>query len=149
MEFDGTLLLVSHDRTFIDNIVTSTLVFEGDGHIGDYVGGYEDWLRQRPVKKASTPAADSTPATDTKTQSPATPAQKQKLSYKEKRELESLPDQIEKLEQEKAAIEHQVGEAAFYQQDKTIIASTLQRLEVLGGELESCYQRWEELSEYE
>lgn len=143
MEFDGTLLLVSHDRAFIDNIVTSTLVFEGDGVIGDYVGGYEDWLRQRPAKVTASNKLDkvAAPATMDK------PA-KQKLSYKEQRELDALPDTIEALEVEKSAIEQQIGDAAFYQRDKEAISKTLQRLEELTQHLESYYQRWEELSQY-
>lgn len=150
MEFDGTLLLVSHDRAFIDNIVTSTLVFEGEGGIGDYVGGYEDWLRQREHKLQSlTVIRTASPGESKNEETASAPPVKQKLSYKDKRELESLPDHIEGLEQEKMAIEVKIAESAFYQQDKAVISQTLQRLETLEQQLDISYRRWEQLSENE
>jgi len=150
MEFDGTLLLVSHDRTFIDNIVTSTLVFEGDGRVNEYVGGYEDWLRQRAVQKQTTQAGIETRTAGTKTDSASpAPVKKQKLSYREQRELDALPDLIEALEVEKADIEQRVSAAEFYQQDKESISTTLQRLDEIGNLLEDHYQRWEALSALE
>ena len=145
-DFKGTLLLVSHDRAFLDNIVTSTLVFEGDGRVGDYVGGYEDWLRQRQKPQDQSTAKDSAATAPKKTKSaePAA-APRQKLSYKEKRELETLPGQIEALEQEQAAIEGAMAESSFYQQDKTAITKTLSRMETLQQELATLYARWEHL----
>ncbi|KAG9536659.1 hypothetical protein KCV01_g27247, partial [Aureobasidium melanogenum] len=96
-EYTGTLLLVSHDRDFIDNVVTSTLVLEGDGAIGEYVGGYSDWLRQRPVASAK-PVAAAAKAAPAPAPAPAAP--KKKLSFKEQRELELLPAKLEQLENE-------------------------------------------------
>ena len=143
-DYDGTLLLVSHDRSFLDNVVTSTLVFEGDGIIGEYVGGYEDYLRQRKVlptyKKKST--------NDTVT--PSVPAEttalpKRKLSYKESQELQKLPLTIEKLEQEQQRIEAQVAQSEFYQQSQELIAETMAELEALNSDLAKAYARWEQL----
>ncbi|MFO7603222.1 MAG: ATP-binding cassette domain-containing protein [Gammaproteobacteria bacterium] len=142
-DYEGTLLLVSHDRSFLDNVVTSTLVFEGEGHIGEYVGGYEDYLRQR----RSLPTFDTTrspaasPASVTATPVPA----RKKLSYKETQELKQLPEKIERLEQEQRAIEQQVAQSEFYQQEPTVIAETLARLDALGNELTTAYARWEAL----
>lgn len=142
MDFDGTLLLVSHDRTFLDNVVTSTVAFEGDGRVREYVGGYEDWLRQRPVntnKKArqdnSGPAPEKKPA----------PRGKTKLGYHEQRELIDLPGRIEELEQEQTALEKQISDSEFYKQDKAAITGTLSELERIRRELEQAYARWEEL----
>ena len=139
-DYDGTLLLVSHDRAFLDNVVTSTLVFEGDGHIGEYVGGYEDYLRQSKVK----------PATNKKSNSPSnsittTTKQKKKLSYKETQELQQLPVTIEQLEQEQQEIETQISQSDFYQQDKQKIADTMSRLETITSELAQSFERWEAL----
>jgi ATP-binding cassette subfamily F protein uup len=150
IEFDGTLLLVSHDRTFLDNIVTSTLVFEGDGQIGEYVGGYEDWLRQRPSDDSSSNARKKSAQEKSQVDVSTIQAEKaRKLSYKETRELASLPELIEELEEEKGELEAKVSDSTFYQQDKEIITDTMQRLEYLGMELEQAYQRWEELAQYE
>jgi ATP-binding cassette subfamily F protein uup len=150
-EFDGTLLLVSHDRTFLDNIVTSTLVFEEDGHIGEYVGGYEDWLRQRPdperkQKQDSAAVSEKQAEVDV---SNISAVKSRKLSYKETRELATLPGLIEELEDEKGMLEARVSDSAFYQQEKAAITETLERLEYLNIELEQAYERWEELAQYE
>jgi ATP-binding cassette subfamily F protein uup len=140
-DYSGTLLLVSHDRVFLDNVVTSTLVFEGRGIVNEYVGGYNDWLRQRqaPARSAGRqkPAA---PASATRSAS-----QSRKLSYKEQRELDGLPARLVALEAEQAELQAAVGSAGFYKQDKDAIAKTLARLEAVGNELEQCFQRWEEL----
>ena len=145
-DYDGTLLLVSHDRSFLDNVVTSTLVFEGDGSVGEYVGGYEDWLRQRRAGSTFDTAGERRP-TDTNKKPPVRKqvVQAQKLSYKQKCELESLPDQIEALEREQQDLEQQVGRSEFYQQDKDIITTTLARIEQVQRELTSAYERWESL----
>ena len=127
-DYTGTLLIVSHDRTFLDNVVTSTLVFEGDGKVGEYVGGYSDWLRQRKetLTERVKPVSDE--------QKKAKPVKKamqgeknkpQKLSYKEQRELEELPARIESLESEQAELHSTTSSSEFYQQDKDAIASTL------------------------
>ncbi len=142
INFEGSLLLVSHDREFIDNIVTSTLVFEGDGMISEFVGGYSDWLRQRnsvPVKKSQSPAEE----VSTNRKKPASP--KTKLSYKEQRELESLPAQIEELESRQHQLNHRVTSKDFYQRDQESITRTLTELECLVRELESIYARWDQL----
>ncbi|MGB5339644.1 MAG: ATP-binding cassette domain-containing protein [Gammaproteobacteria bacterium] len=148
LEFQGTLLLVSHDRAFLDNVVTSTLVFEGAGRVGEYVGGYSDWLRQRPA--AVRPAIQQLPAgqtarADTEVAPQQRRAQAQKLSYKDQRELDALPGKIESLESEQSELQAMVSAAGFYRQPEAAIADTLARLEVLGTELENCYGRWEEL----
>jgi ATP-binding cassette subfamily F protein uup len=143
-EYDGTLLLVSHDRAFLDNVVTSTLVFEGDGHVGEYVGGYEDWLRQRGAR----PAAGLTqePAAPARTQDAvgAQPAKK-KLSYNEQRELDALPKTIESLEAELTAAERQMADPGFYQLERQLISDTAARAASLREELDTAYARWEAL----
>ena len=145
MDFTGTLLLVSHDRAFLDNVVTSTLVFEGEGRIGEYVGGYSDWLRQR---KATVPSAVSSSKSKPKPPS-ATPApasgKPKKLSYKDQRELDALPARIESLEAEQSELQAVTSDPDFYRQEPDTITATLARLEALSAELESCYARWEEL----
>jgi ATP-binding cassette subfamily F protein uup len=142
-EYSGTLLLVSHDRAFLDNVVTSSLVFEGEGHIGEYVGGYSDWLRQRKTAEEakSKPAAkvntEKTPAPTMKDEKP------RKLSYKDQRELEALPAKIEALETEQNELQAQVSQPEFYQQEGEKISAVLTRLEEVEGELEHCFERWE------
>jgi ATP-binding cassette subfamily F protein uup len=145
-DYDGTLLLVSHDRTFLDNVVTSTLVFEGDGKFGEYAGGYEDWERyQRPI-----PAAPVEPQKTGK-EPPQTIVKKspsnksRKLTFKEQRERESLPERIEALEAEQAQLHKLMGEADFYRQSSDQIAATMERLETVKGDLEACYERWQTL----
>ncbi len=142
LDYHGTLLLVSHDRAFLDHAVTSTLVFEGGGRIGEYVGGYSDWLRQRPA--AVTPKADAPRAA--KPVPPAPPAGKpRKLSYKEQQELKALPGKIEALEAEQSQLQAAVSTAGFYQQPGEKIAATLARLDAVTQELAACYDRWEVL----
>src|SRR5581483_10961746 len=103
VEYQGTLLIVSHDRDFLDNVVTSTLVFEGDGRIGEYVGGYADWLREKEkIAAAKAAAAARTTTAPAASKSPAKSLRK--LTAKEKRELEALPAQIEALEAEQAEL---------------------------------------------
>lgn len=142
-EYDGTLLLVSHDRAFLDNVVTSTLVFEGNARVGEYVGGYEDWLRQRKAPQRRTSAK----APAAKPDKPAAAAQPKakKLSYKERRELEQLPQTIEALEDDKSKLDAAIGDGEFYRQDKDAIAETLARHNELQAELEQAYARWEAL----
>ena len=146
-EFEGTLLLVSHDRSFLDNVVTSTLVFEGDGKFGEYAGGYEDWERYQrqipeapaqPQKRASTPTVQARRAIKQD-------GGPRKLTYKEHRELQELPARIEALEIEQAELHHAMGNADFYRQASEKITTTLERLESIKQELEEVYQRWQEL----
>ncbi|MFQ5546094.1 MAG: ABC transporter ATP-binding protein, partial [Acidiferrobacterales bacterium] len=143
-DYDGTLVLVSHDRTFLDNVVTSTLVFRGDGLVEEYVGGYADWIRQRKPHAAKRAViqekADSATKQDRDKNKRST--QKQKLSYKEERELAAIPGRIEELEYEQQGLEHQISQREFYQQDKAIITATLARLDQVREELERAYGRW-------
>ena len=146
-EYEGTLLLVSHDRTFLDNVVTSTLVFEGDGKFGEYAGGYEDWERyQRQI-----PEIPSETKKRGNTQLPPAPSQAKRtdkprrLTYKEQRELEALPVAIEALEAEQAELHRVMGGAEFYRQSSDRITATLERLEALKCDLEECYARWQTL----
>jgi ABC transport system ATP-binding/permease protein len=159
VEWPGTLLLVSHDRTFLDNVVTSTMVFEGDGRVEEYVGGYADWLRQRSV---GVPGGSKDPplqepgdqkrgrASDTRRGGSLDPPEEttaphKKLSYNEVRELERLPSAIEALEAEQAALNAEVAAPEFYKTGAEAIAATLARLEVLQSELTMAYARWDEL----
>jgi ATP-binding cassette subfamily F protein uup len=135
-------LLVSHDRAFLDNVVTSVLVFEGQGSVNEYVGGYEDWLRQRPsrtpdsmVIKASVVAKpESKPKTA-----------RVKVSYKEQRELESLPKQIEELEDAQARLTTSLGHTGFYQRDKDGFIKATAQLDIINTELQAAYARWTKL----
>ena len=148
MDYHGTLLLVSHDRAFLDNVITSSLVFEGNGAIGEYVGGYSDWQRQKQAadKSAVTPKQRQPGTQVAAGAAAARPSRKvRKLSYKDQRELDGLPARIESLDAEQAQLEQAIGEPGFYQQPGDVVAATLQRLEQLGAELEACYSRWEEL----
>jgi len=143
LDYKGTLLLVSHDRDFLDNVVTSTLVLEGEGRLGDYVGGYTDWLRQRPESVVMAPDRPATAAPATAA-TPAAPA-KRKLSYKDARELEQLPARIEALEADIAGRTAAMNEPAYYQQDPASIQRANEQLAALQQELELAYQRWAEL----
>ncbi len=139
LDYQGTLLLVSHDRSFLDNVVTSTLAFEGEGRFNDYVGGYADWLRQRRPS-ATGPAA---PARETPGKAP--PARARKLGYREQRELAQLPARIEALEQEREALHGRLADPDFYQAEGEAIAATRARLDTLEQELAQAYTRWETL----
>jgi ABC transport system ATP-binding/permease protein len=141
-DYDGTLLLVSHDRTFLDNVVTSTLVFEDDGSIGEYIGGYDDWLRQRKPAVTVTDQGETEKVSKGESKQDKSPARKQKLSYKEGRELEALPARIEALEQEQLQLEQQLSQGEFYQQHKEVITRAVARLEQVREELEQAYGRW-------
>ena len=138
IDYKGTILLVSHDRAFLNNVVTSTLVFEGNAVINQYIGGYDDWLRQRKVE------------TDAKQKAPAqthkkTAAAAKKLSYKAQRELDMLPAEIERLETEIGEITEQMNQPDFYQSDRSVTATVEKNLSDLQQQLNHCYQRWEEL----
>jgi ATP-binding cassette subfamily F protein uup len=137
--YSGTLLLVSHDRTFIDNVVTQTLVAEGNGKWQDYVGGYTDWLSQRraPVETAAKPKAE------TKVAQPRTSAVK--LSYKETRELAQLPLEIEKLEQQQRELNERMSSAEYHKQGQAQIKTDLQLAEDLERQLGEKFERWSEL----
>jgi len=146
LTYSGTILLVSHDRAFLNNVVTSTLVFESDGRLREYVGGYDDWLRQRRE-----PAAPKEPKPAKKDEKPArersAPA-KRGLSFKEARELEALPQRIEALEKEETDIIAALNSSEFYAgSDSAQVASTSARLETLQLELDEAYSRWEQLED--
>ena len=148
VEFTGTILLVSHDRAFLDNVVSSTLVFEPGGQISEYVGGFDDWLRQGGAISAlvaEAPLAKKEPKKEAKEAAPAPPPTKKKLSYKLQRELDALPDEIEALEEEMAALEAKTAEPDFYQQDQPTVQSVLNRLIELNTLIEEKMERWEEL----
>ena len=144
LEYTGTLLLVSHDRTFLDNVVTSCLVFEGDGCIREYVGGYSDWLRQRPAASEPAPAVKPKSAVPPAPKS-SKPAVSGKLSYNERRELERLPARIEELEQHQQELHAATADPAFYKQEAAVVTRRLEELRTLETELETAYKRWEEL----
>jgi ATP-binding cassette subfamily F protein uup len=150
-EYEGTLLLVSHDRTFLDNVVTSTLVFEGDGKFNEYAGGYEDWERYQrqipevpvsPRARAGLPGKEETRRIE---KGPLSDSGPRKLTYKEQRELEGLPAQIEILENEQTELHARMGEADFYRQSSDRITASMERLEAIKRELELCYERWQAL----
>ena len=148
--YQGTLLLVSHDREFLDNVVTSTLVLEGDGRVGEYVGGYSDWLRQRPgdgKRETGNPRTPKASGAAASVESPAAVANsaKRKLSYKDARELELLPARIETLETEIAARTEAMHDPAFFKQDSAAITAANQALATLQAELDAAYRRWQEL----
>ncbi len=144
VDFNGTVLMVSHDRAFLNNVVTSTIVFEGAGHLQEYVGGYDDWLMQRPIK-ATQPVvvlADEKPKKERPTK------EKKKLTYKESRELEGLPLRIEGLEKEKDLLLTTLNDPAFQVgTNATVIHAANDKLEALEKELEEAYRRWDELEE--
>jgi ATP-binding cassette subfamily F protein uup len=140
LEFKGTLLVVSHDREFLDHVVTSSLVFEGHGVVAEYVGGYSDWVRQRrpvvPVAPPSPKRVDAPPPTRTE--------KKRRLSFKEARELEALPDRIDALEQERAALFVSLSDPQFLR-DGAQVLNAHQRLEHVERELAEVIERWEAL----
>ncbi|WP_323844058.1 ATP-binding cassette domain-containing protein [Microbulbifer magnicolonia] len=147
LEFPGTVLLVSHDRAFLDNVVDSCLAFEGSGRVREYVGGYGDFVRQGG--RFSTPAERAKPAASAAEKSVAVeakpPAQKKKLSYKLQRELDSLPALIEQLEEEIGGLEQEVAQPEFYRQEPEIVEERLQRLADKQAQLETAFERWSEL----
>ncbi len=152
-DYAGTILLVSHDRDFLDAVVTSTLVLEGEGRIGEYVGGYSDWLRQRPasVRAVAKPAArdSDTAARDALTAAApaaaAAPVVKRKRSYKDQRELEMLPARIEALETRIAELGASLQDPATYQRGGEGLATLHRQLTEVQAELDAAYARWAEL----
>jgi ATP-binding cassette subfamily F protein uup len=144
-QYDGTLFLVSHDRTFLDNVVTQVIAFEGDGKLMEYVGGYEDWVRAKkfaaaqaaPRKEATPPKAAPQPA--------AKPKASSKLSFKEQRELEEMPGRIEKLEREQEEIAAALGSGTLYRDNPQHAKQLQERTSAIEGELMKLMERWEEL----
>lgn len=147
-DFPGTILLVSHDRAFLNNVVTSTIAFEGDGVVNEYDGGYDDWLRQKKARDAVVSTNQELPnaASRTATTSTAAATNSRKLSYKEKRELEALPELIEKLEKRQAELQAAMADPEFYKSAGETIAALQSDLDATTEELERCFQRWEQLA---
>ena len=147
--WSGTVLLVSHDRVFLDHVVSSTVVFESDGQVQEYVGGYQDWLRQRWAQSpAERPGRLTTPRAQTaelRTSTDATVAPSARLSYNEQRELVALPGRIERLEVDVDRLNGTTMAPGFYREAPESIKATLARLEAARVELESSYTRWEHL----
>jgi ATP-binding cassette subfamily F protein uup len=143
LDYGGTLFLVSHDRAFLDNVVTEVIAFEGDGVLREYVGGYSDWLRQRsaPAKKEKkTPV--SRPAADAARAKASTPA---KLTFKETRELEALPGTIAALESEQSDVTRQLADSALYRDEPERVKALQARYTWIEAELMRWLARWEEL----
>lgn len=155
VQFDGTLLLVSHDREFLDNVVTSTIAFEGNGVLKEYVGGYHDWVRQGGVwpddsiaKAVKNPTKDKRAETQAGTLQEPKQQEKptlKKLSYKIQRELDALPAELEKLEAEIEALSAQVSAPEFYQKEDVVVSDTLKKLADTEALLNEKYERWEAL----
>jgi len=149
LEFDGTVLLVSHDREFMDNVVTSIFVLQGDGRVTEHVGGYSSWVEkggqlvnlelrgEEPPEPAAAPVPEAKPK-------PARPAPK-KRSYKDQRELDALPAVIDELERQRGELEAEIAAPGFYQQNQEITRSKITRLEEIGSRLDEAYARWQEL----
>ena len=150
--FEGTVLLVSHDREFMDNAVTSLLVLEGNGVVSEHAGGYSDWLARggRLQEAGGEPAGAPKATAPDPVQAAATTPEKRprpKLSYKAQRELDALPGRIDELEQRQQALEHTMSEPEFYQQDHSRIKDVSDQLEAVQAELEAAFERWAGLEE--
>jgi ATP-binding cassette subfamily F protein uup len=144
VEFQGTLLLVSHDREFLDEVVTSTLVFEGDGRIGDYAGGYTDWMQDKAKEAARAAVLASLPAKSTA--APKSPGKAgRKLSGKEQKELETLPARIEALEKEQVELTARLADPSFYRTQAAQFTEVKARLDAVEKEHATIFARWEEL----
>ncbi len=141
LDYKGTIILVSHDRAFLNNVVTSTIVFEENGKIAEYPGGYDDWISQRPIQLNPKAPLKTTPTVKQQVKR----EQPRRLSYKEAKELEGLPPAIEKLEQEQASLYEQMADPDFYRNNGEQIAGAKARVEQLKNELDEIYRRWEEL----
>jgi len=152
--FNGTVLLVSHDRAFLNNVATSTIVFEGNGVVGEYDGGYDDWLRvseQRRVLEANAREENSTrvqgaePVNSSGAGTATAVSKARKLSFKEQRELEQLPDQIAQLEKRQRGLQEETGNPDFYQTGRERIARVTAELASVDKQLAAAFLRWEEL----
>ncbi len=144
-EYDGTLLLVSHDRAFLDSVVTSTIVFEGNGKLGEYVGGYQDWYDYNQQHGSAVKTATKNEKQSTSKAATESVKKSVKLSYKDQRELDSLPNKIETLESEQQSLNDQINGPYFYKQDQKKIDETLSTLSRVTRNLEDAYSRWDAL----
>ena len=148
IEYPGTVLLISHDRAFLDHVATSTIVFEGHGEVNEYIGGYEDWIRQtRPPATESQKTRKSHPGKLEKGPRHIQDKETKKLSYAERQELSKFPAKLEKLEEQQKELHKRMAQAGFYQQDQAKITRVQLQLEKVGAELESVFLQWEELEE--
>jgi len=144
LQYHGTLLVVSHDRYFLDQVVTSTLVFEGDGSVKRYAGGYSDWTR---LKRTLAIAEEVMPRKATEKPARTAPSPAKKLSYKLQRELDALPERIEALEQDVDTVQNHVNAEDFYRQAQEHVREKLEKLEELQKQLETAVERWAELED--
>lgn len=147
INYQGTLLLVSHDRAFLNNVVTSTMVFEGEGRINEYVGGYDDWLSQSTSPK---PTPADKPVKNNSTAKPTPPHQensqpRKKLGFKEQRELDELPSLIDALEQEQSMLLQTLADPGFYKQSHQQTAGVQEKLAAIEKKLKASYERWQML----
>lgn len=140
VKYTGTVLLVSHDRAFVNNVVTSTLVFEGDGNVKEYVGGYDDWLRQRSMEVKPVKTSKDNPP-------PPVIRQKVKFGFRQQKELEALILTIQSLETEQADLYKAMGDSNLYKNDKSAVVSKKERLDEVKKLLAEAYTRWEELEQ--
>lgn len=147
MNYLGTLLLVSHDRAFINNVVTTTIVFDDDGQLREYVGGYDDWLHQRTKDKQAQAEQVKPQVVSTKQSQQAKQTNKSKLTYQESLDLAALPKQIETLEQQQTELHDVINQAGFYQQSQDKVTEVQDQLAQLDQQLEQAYARWETLEE--
>ncbi len=147
-DYSGTVLLVSHDRAFLNNLVSSVIAFEGAGRVMEYVGGYDDWLHQGGHFAAESSAPEPHPVALEKPQEPTRGEQKKrKLSYKLQREFDELPGRIEQLEGELTLLQQAAGAADFYSRPKGDVEATLSQLTAVQLQLDSCFERWAELED--
>jgi ATP-binding cassette subfamily F protein uup len=160
--YDGTVFLVSHDRTFLDNVVTSTIAYEGDGRWREYEGGVQDWLQQSQRSRALAAAATAAPTpgssgagggsknlNETAPQGPSSKREqlpKKKLSYKDQRELEQLPERISALEAEQKTLQDELADGSLYTRDPARAAAALTRISAIEDELMAALERWESLA---
>ena len=149
-DYEGTVFLVSHDRAFLDNVVTSTIAYEGDARWREYEGGVQDWLTQSRRSRQLATAAAATPAATPREKAPSAPpapAARRKLAYKEQRELEALPARIEALEQEQKTLQDELASGAIYGSDPARAAQLAARVEQIEEELMTVLERWEILGQ--
>jgi ATP-binding cassette subfamily F protein uup len=146
LDYPGTLILVSHDRAFLNNLVTSTLVMFGGGRVREFIGGYDDWQDQKDAEQ-ETEAASMKAHKTSPIPAPKKPQASRKLSYKEQIELDQLPSKIKALEAEQAQINASLSDPAFYQSNNAEVSQVVDRLKVIEEELQQAYRRWEELEE--
>lgn len=143
-EYQGTVLVVSHDREFVNNVVSSTLVFEGNAQVNEYVGGYDDWLKYSELQKEERkPKADNKKLSTDKARAKNSKAKK--LTYNDQRELDGLPKKIEALEEEVESLQQLMADADFYKKDQDEIKKVQEMFEKTEKDLAHCYKRWEEL----